>query len=107
MEVLESRDFDLLLFDVNLPTMSGYALCSWYKTMCRSRGRKAGYVVAVTADPDDGNCASFGLDRCLAKPIGTAGVVELMQGFWKANSQPPSPAARPAMGWEAQARDIS
>ena len=32
-------------------TVSGYALCSWYKETCRAEGRAVAHVVAVTADP--------------------------------------------------------
>jgi len=84
MDLLQRRDFDLLLLDIELPTMSGYALSSWYKSMCRERGRIAGYVVAVTADPEYEACGEFEIDRCLPKPLSTPCVVEMMQGYWKA-----------------------
>ena len=83
MDMLSKRDFDLLLFDVNLPKMSGYALCSWYKEMCRTTGRTLGYVVAVTAEPDAEACHEFEIDRCLPKPLSTAIVSEAMQEYWK------------------------
>ena len=89
IELLEKRDFDLILVDVNLPNMSGYALASWYKDMCRQSGRPAGYVVAVTAEPDAEACAEFQIDSCLPKPLSTACVAEALQSYWvkrKANA---------------------
>ena len=49
----------------------GYALCSWYKQMCRDQGRATGTVCAVTSEPDQAACEAFGLDRCMPKPVST------------------------------------
>ena len=82
MTLLSKRDYDLCLFDVNLPDLSGYALCSWYKEMCRTEGRACGEVVAVTADPDLEACKEFGIDICLPKPLSNARIVELLHELW-------------------------
>ena len=74
--------------------MSGYALCSWYKETCRSEGRVTGYVVAVTAEPDEATCEAFEIDRCIAKPISTQCIVELLNRYWSQRS-PPSPEQAP------------
>ena len=79
--VLERREYDLLIFEVNLPRMSGYALSSWYKELCRTRQRPAGFVVAVTADPDEEACRQFEFDRCLPKPISSQRIVDLVSRF--------------------------
>lgn len=63
------RNFDLVIVEVNLPGMSGYALCSWYKDLCRRQGKKPPPFVAVTAEPDVETCRSFDIDRCLPKPL--------------------------------------
>jgi len=82
MDLIKStRDFDLLLLDVHLPCMSGYALCSWYKSFCHDAGRVPARVVAVTSDPDIETCASFGVDRCLPKPL-TVNCAELVLAEW-------------------------
>ena len=82
MDLIKStRDFDLLLLDVHLPCMSGYALCSWYKSFCHDAGRVPARVVAVTSDPDIETCASFGVDRCLPKPL-TVNNAELVLAEW-------------------------
>jgi len=63
------RSFDLVIVEVNLPGMSGYALCSWYKEFCRQHSQRAPPFVAVTAEPDEETCRSFDIDRCLPKPL--------------------------------------
>jgi len=86
--MLNRREYDLLVLDVHLPQMSGYALCSWYKCMCRTRGQKTGYVVAVTANPDPQACAEFEIDACLPKPLSTAYLVDALRGFWRSQGMP-------------------
>lgn len=61
--------YDLILLDVNLPNMSGYALCSWYKEHCRIHDLPRATVVAVTSDPDKEVCMQFGFDHVLPKPL--------------------------------------
>ena len=95
--MLQRRDYDLCLFDVNLPDLSGYALCSWYKEMCRTEERPAAYIVAVTADPDEVACQQFGIDQCLAKPLSTNTIVSLLRQHWQTRSA--------AAGWAQRATD--
>ena len=87
MLLCNKHDYDLLLFDVNLPDLSGYALCSWYKEMCRTHSRPVGYVVAVTAEPDAESCRAFEIDQCLAKPLSTSCVAKALQDFWRQQEQ--------------------
>lgn len=61
--------YDLVLLDLNLPKMSGYALCSWYTEHCRSQDLSRATVVAVTSDPDNDACKEFGFDHVLPKPL--------------------------------------
>ena len=86
MARLSRRDYDLILMDVNLPSISGYALVSWYKAMCEAEGRSVGYVVAVTADPDPETCSEFGMDKCLAKPLSTSWLSRALKDFWQARA---------------------
>ena len=83
MAYMSRRDYDLLLFDVHLPDLSGYALCSWYKAMCRDDGRAIGYVCAVTSDPDLQTCREFEIEQCLPKPLSTPMIVEALRDFWE------------------------
>jgi len=97
MAILRRRDFDLLLFDIELPTMSGYALASWYKQMCKETERHVGYVVAVTADPNPEACQQFEIDACLPKPLSTQRVVEALQNYWAKKRSTGSPDASPLL----------
>ena len=116
MDMLQKRDYDLVLVDVNLPTISGYALCSWYKQMCIDEGRKVAYVCAITADPDEATCEAFGMNRCLAKPISTQVIVETIREYWAAAEKrspqtPPSHLATSAttsaaVCWDAASRPL-
>ena len=88
MRMLDKRDYDLLLVDIELPGMSGYALCSWYRDMCREEERASGYVVAITADPDIEACREFGIDQCLPKPLSNTCIVELLHRLWAVRGSP-------------------
>lgn len=81
MSLLASRQYALVLLDVELPSMSGYAVASWYKDHCKSNGLRPATVVAVTATPDIEACREFGIDRCLPKPL-TSEVVTQLSRQW-------------------------
>lgn len=97
--MLNRREYDLLVLDVHLPQMSGYALCSWYKGMCRTQGQKTGYVVAVTANPDPQACAEFGIDTCLPKPLSTTYLVDALRGFWRSQGMPEGSPPQPYVAY--------
>ena len=65
------RVYDLVLVEMALPGMSGYALASWYRDLCAREddGRPRADVAALTAEPDATLCAEFGIDFCLPKPL--------------------------------------
>jgi len=64
-----SATYDLVLLDLNLPTISGYAVASWYRDHCREAERHCATIVAVSSEPDKEACAEFGIDYVLAKPL--------------------------------------
>ena len=64
-----SATYDLVLLDLNLPTISGYAVASWYRDHCRETERHCATIVAVSSEPDKEACAEFGIDYVLAKPL--------------------------------------
>jgi len=88
MSVLSGgRRFDLVLLEVNLPgELSGYALCSWFKELCRRQRQPPALFVALTSEPDLETCRAFDIDRCLPKPL-TAGCVTRVVYEWIAHAQ--------------------
>ena len=103
MTMLAKRDFDLVLLDLHLTGMSGYALCSWYKDLCATQKRPCPKIVAITSDPDLEACAEFGIDVCLPKPLTSACVVQALRlwsvpngtlhsGFFRAMRDYPRPS---------------
>ena len=102
--MLEKREYDLLLFDVNLPDISGYALCSWYKELCRREGKPCGFVAAVTADPDNQTCREFGIDQCLPKPLSSVCIVDLLREHFARRNAPDS-HARSRVQWTSPTPD--
>jgi len=77
----------LVLLDLQLPGMSGYAVASWYREHVRSAAARPPWVVAISADPDVDACRDYGFDRCLPKPL-TAEVVAMLSRQLLAVSAP-------------------
>ena len=71
-QVLERR-YDLVVAEPDLPGLSGYALCSWYKEAARQASHCASHAevkfVALSSEPDTDACAAFGIDYCISKPL--------------------------------------
>jgi len=92
--LLCKQDFELVVLDVHLPDMSGYALSSWYRELAgqqvgsRRLCGHVGSIVAVTCDPDREACRDFGIDMCLPKPLSTGRCVEALR-LWKHKSVRP------------------
>lgn len=66
------RRYDLIVVEPDLPGMSGYALCSWYRSAAQesaSACHTAIKCVALADEPDTEACAAFGLDYCVMKPL--------------------------------------
>lgn len=93
----QTSRLDLILLEVELPGISGYALCSWYRQLCQERGVAPATVVALTAEPDPCTCREFGIDRCLPKPLTPSCVAEMVSQWLSSprpslhSSPPPSP----------------
>ena len=100
MAKLSTRRYALVLLDIDLPVMSGYALASWYKDYCRREKVQRAYVMALTADPHVEQCREFGMDWCYPKPL-TFALVEVLARQWLAGIGPsptPSPMQLPKAG---------
>jgi len=74
-----TRAYHLVIIDLVLPDMSGYAVCSAYLQHCNEQGVPTALTLAVTAESDDAPCTDFGFARRLTKPLSSAVVVELLR----------------------------
>lgn len=91
MELIAKRNFDLILCDLNVQGgLSGCALASWYKALCKRERRPAAAVVMVTAESLVPNCEAFGVDFWLMRPLSTRAVAQLL-AEWLSRSEPQQP----------------
>ena len=70
LDVLNVREFDLVLMDVNMPVMNGIEATKLYRFA--SLGRPRIPIVALTADATaevGRRCEEAGMDACVTKPI--------------------------------------
>ncbi|MGA2773486.1 MAG: PAS domain S-box protein [Bryobacteraceae bacterium] len=71
LEKLEKADFDLVLMDVQMPVMGGFAATAAVREMEKGTGKHIP-IVALTAHAIDGDrerCLAAGMDGYVAKPI--------------------------------------
>lgn len=83
-----SRRYYIVVIDLTLPDMSGYAVCSAYRQHCAEAGLPSGLKLALTAGDAEPGWEDFGFARCLTKPLSSATVLDLLRA-WLA-----SPGAR-------------
>ncbi len=66
----ESSDYDLILMDIRMPLMDGYAATRAIRAVPGSRGRVPIIAMTASAMPDDPEkCTEAGMDGHLAKPL--------------------------------------
>ena len=72
VELFRTKEFDLVLMDIHMPSMDGYEAASKIRAM--EKGRQGGRtpIIGVTADAfrrDIQRCFDSGMDRVLVKPL--------------------------------------
>ncbi len=80
LDALDSRDFDIVLMDVNMPVMNGIEATKLYRFA--SLGRERVPIIALTADATAearARCDEAGMDACLTKPIEPARLLEIIE----------------------------
>ena len=92
--MLEREDFDVLLLDLRMPEMDGFAV------MRALRGRGDGLrdipIIVVTADASPGledECLSAGADAVLFKPVAMQSLFDSIAGLIVDRSDPDQPIA--------------
>ncbi|MDB5375852.1 MAG: multi-sensor hybrid histidine kinase [Rubritepida sp.] len=76
LDVLEARDFDLVLMDLNMPRLGGIEAAKLYAM--QALGRRRVPWLAVTADATDEarrRCEEAGFAACLVKPLTPAALL--------------------------------
>jgi signal transduction histidine kinase/DNA-binding response OmpR family regulator len=85
LETWEKGEFDVVLMDVQMPVMDGYASCAAIR-QCESerrRGHARTPIIALTAHATDGDrerCLKAGMDGFASKPLRTQDLIALIEG---------------------------
>ena len=82
LDVLNVREFDLVLMDVNMPVMNGIEATKLYRFAALGRPRVP--IVALTADATEEvarRCEEAGMDACVTKPIEPRRLLEIIDSL--------------------------
>ncbi len=93
LDALAARAYDLVLIDVQMPDMSGFAAT---RRIIELYGEKRPRIVAMTAyamASDRENCLAAGMDDYLAKPFTPEALVEVLERAAKPGAPVPASAA--------------
>jgi CheY-like chemotaxis protein len=92
------RRFELILMDLDMPVMDGFAATRAIRRIERERNLTAPTIVALTAHGSDAEPEALeqGCNACLAKPIGPADLLALVERIQTGGEAPPPPAPAPA-----------
>jgi len=90
MEVLAETDVDLVLSDINMPTMDGLALRT--EIMQRSEHQLLPFIFLTASDDGDmcGRARSLGIDDYLVKPVTRESLLNCVERVLQRNKQVPA-----------------
>ena len=90
--------FDLVLMDIQMPVMDGYAATEWIRKWEKTNNRPHLPIVALTADAfeeDKKRCLAVGMDDFLTKPISVNSLGIVLRRWLKAGEMPPAVPTSP------------
>ncbi|HEX4148097.1 MAG TPA: response regulator, partial [Pirellulales bacterium] len=90
--------FDLILMDVQMPEMDGFAATAEIRNWEQGRGQRTP-IVAMTAHAMKGDrerCLAADMDHYISKPIRSQEMFAVIEGLFKASSSPPVDVVVPA-----------
>jgi signal transduction histidine kinase/CheY-like chemotaxis protein len=102
-----SRDFDLVLMDCQMPVMDGYRATAAIREH-REGASKPLPIVALTANAIEGDrdkCLAVGMDDYLAKPYALADLEAVLARWLRPTTKAPSPTSAEKGGAEAAGED--
>jgi two-component system, sensor histidine kinase and response regulator len=91
--------FDLLLMDVQMPTMDGLEATRLIRSLERERGAGHVPIIAMTAQALSGDreeCLAAGMDHYITKPFQTESLLAAIEAFCGPVPQLPPPVAAPS-----------
>ncbi|MCS6891884.1 MAG: ATP-binding protein [Rhodovarius sp.] len=98
----QSAEYDLILMDVRLPLMDGYAATRQIRELPPPHGRVPIIAMTASAMPGDAErCLEAGMDGYLAKPIDKRALLAAVENVLQARPRRPraaQPAAEPSAG---------
>lgn len=84
LEMFASREFDLVLMDIQMPVMDGLAAAEAIRTLERGRSARSTPILALTANAlaeDAVRSQAAGCDRHLSKPVSKLKLIEAIESF--------------------------
>lgn len=101
LELWGGNDYDVVLMDIQMPRMDGFAATKLIREREEQEGRPHTMVVAMTAHAsleDEGRCLAAGMDAYLSKPIDFKRSIEVIRELMeKRESSPPLPPSTPPL----------
>jgi signal transduction histidine kinase/CheY-like chemotaxis protein/HPt (histidine-containing phosphotransfer) domain-containing protein len=92
LEAYESKRFDIVLFDVQMPEMDGLQATRSIREYERATGRSAAVpIIAMTAfagNEDRQLCLDAGMDDYLTKPVKPSQLLQLLDKFYSRSIEP-------------------
>lgn len=91
LEILDQRDIDLIVTDIQMPVMDGYELLRHIRSDERLHQRPV-IMLSQSSNPADPSLAKeYGANHFLSKPVSSNELLEVVRGIFKDNVQSAKP----------------
>jgi two-component system, sensor histidine kinase and response regulator len=93
LQLFDEHEYDVILMDVHMPKLDGYAATAEIRRREAERNRKHTWIIAITANALPGDrekCLAAGMDDYLAKPIQARALVYALEKCGTGESLPPA-----------------